>query len=254
MTEMLTAKEMQDLLQVDRSTVYRMAEAGQLPAIKVGKQWRFPGELVDNWFKSQTAGPLPPVPPAAPAASSIDLASSLPLDCVQLIQDAFAEALGITLAITDLAGQPVTQISRPCPVYTLLSGVLPGRALYQQHWQELGRLPALEPRFIPDPTGLLSARALVRFGPELKGMVVVLGMTPPNWSPVPAEVSRLAQSLGLAPDRLQEAFEDVVPVNPEEQKRILVTAQRIADILAHIGAERAALLGRLDSIARLSVV
>lgn len=254
MADMLTAKDMQDLLQVDRSTVYRMAEAGQLPAIKVGKQWRFPGELVENWFKSQTAGPLPPVPPAVPATSSIDLAASLPLDCVQLIQDAFAEALGITLVITDLAGRPVTQISHPNAVYSLLSGALPGQALYQQHWQELGSLPALEPRFVPDPTGLLSARALVRFGPELKGMVIVLGMAPPGWPPAPGAASRLAHSLGVDPARLQEALAAAVSFSPEEQKRILVTAQRIADILAHIGAERAALLGRLDSIARLSVV
>ena len=50
MTEMLTAKDMQTLLQVDRSTIYRMAEAGQLPAVKVGKQWRFPGDLVEDWI------------------------------------------------------------------------------------------------------------------------------------------------------------------------------------------------------------
>ncbi|MCA9925804.1 MAG: helix-turn-helix domain-containing protein, partial [Anaerolineales bacterium] len=42
MAEMLTAKDIQALLQVDRSTVYRMAEAGRIPAIKVGRQWRFP--------------------------------------------------------------------------------------------------------------------------------------------------------------------------------------------------------------------
>lgn len=38
MVEMLTAKEMQVLLQVDRSTIYRMAAAKRLPAVKVGKQ------------------------------------------------------------------------------------------------------------------------------------------------------------------------------------------------------------------------
>ena len=59
MPEMLTAKEMQDLLQVDRSTIYRMAEAGQLPAVKVGKQWRFPSDLVEGWLKAQTAVPAP---------------------------------------------------------------------------------------------------------------------------------------------------------------------------------------------------
>jgi excisionase family DNA binding protein len=50
MTDMFTAKEMQNLLHVDRSTIYRMAEAGQLPAIKVGKQWRCPAEHVEPWM------------------------------------------------------------------------------------------------------------------------------------------------------------------------------------------------------------
>ena len=35
MADMLTAKDVQDLLQVDRSTVYRMAEAVGLPAIVI---------------------------------------------------------------------------------------------------------------------------------------------------------------------------------------------------------------------------
>lgn len=38
----LTARDVQDLIRVDRSTIYRMAESGRLPAIKVGRQWRFP--------------------------------------------------------------------------------------------------------------------------------------------------------------------------------------------------------------------
>ena len=55
MTEMLTSKEMQNILQVDRSTIYRMAESGRLPAIKVGKQWRFPKTQVDSWLSTQGA-------------------------------------------------------------------------------------------------------------------------------------------------------------------------------------------------------
>ena len=40
----------------------------------------------------------------------------------------------------------------------------------------------------------------------------------------------------------------------EERKKVLVTIQRMADILAHIGNERLSLLDRLASIARLSAV
>ena len=37
MTEILTAKDMQTLLQVDRSTIYRMAEAQGIPVGWMGK-------------------------------------------------------------------------------------------------------------------------------------------------------------------------------------------------------------------------
>ena len=41
---MLTALQVCEILHIDRSTVYRMAEDGRLPAIRVGKQWRFAAE------------------------------------------------------------------------------------------------------------------------------------------------------------------------------------------------------------------
>ncbi|RMD52615.1 MAG: DNA-binding protein, partial [Candidatus Thermofonsia bacterium] len=60
MAELLTAREVQEMLNVDRSTVYRMAEDGRLPAVKVGKQWRFPREKVEAvfGFSSNVAEPV----------------------------------------------------------------------------------------------------------------------------------------------------------------------------------------------------
>ena len=55
--DMLTAREVQDLLQVDRSTIYRMAEDGRLPAVKVGKQWRFPPEEINKRFQIEITAP-----------------------------------------------------------------------------------------------------------------------------------------------------------------------------------------------------
>jgi excisionase family DNA binding protein len=262
MTEMLTAKEMQDLLQVDRSTIYRMAEAGQLPAVKVGKQWRFPGDLVESWLKNQTA-------PAAPSANhdfrssqnlgalpatNGDFPSMLPLDCVQLIQDAFAEALGVMLVVTHLDGQPITRVSNPLPLYQLLAETENGHAICRETWRELGQVPALEPRFTPGFAGLLCSRALVRLGNELKAMVIVFGVTPQEWPPSPEATHELAAALEVPAGQLNTAFESVFTLTPAQQKTVLVTIQRIADILAHIGNERMALLGRLSDIARLSTV
>jgi excisionase family DNA binding protein len=35
---MLTAQQVQDLLDVDASTIYRMAGDGRLPAVRIGRQ------------------------------------------------------------------------------------------------------------------------------------------------------------------------------------------------------------------------
>jgi PTS system nitrogen regulatory IIA component len=255
MTEMLTAKEMQDLLQVDRSTIYRMAEAGQLPAVKVGKQWRFPGDQVEGWLKGQTTASSPAMASGSDVyASNGDYGSTLPLDCVQLIQDAFAEALEVMLVVADLEGQPITQVSNPFPLYDVLAETQNGHAICQESWRELGQVPALEPRFKPGFAGLLCARALVRLGNELKAMVIVFGVAPQDWPPAPGTTQELAGSLNIPTEDLDSVFESVFKLNSEEQKKVLVTVQRIADILAHIGNERMALLGRLSDIARLSTV
>jgi excisionase family DNA binding protein len=267
MSDMLTAKEMQDLLQVDRSTIYRMAETGRLPALKVGKQWRFPGDQVESWLKSQAAAPvtngggdLAPLmqelarPARDFAPLTRDFASTLPLDCVQLIQDAFAETLGVTLITADLEGRPITQASHPFPLYNLLTKSRDGHTLCQERWKELGQVPALEPRFMPALGGLLCARALVRAGNELPAMVIAFGVAPPDWPPPPDAAAGLAASLGVPAGDLAAALDSVFTLTPAEQKKVLITIQRIADILAHIGSERQALLGRLASIAHLSMV
>ena len=44
MQELLTANQVQRLFDVDRSTIYRMASDGRLPAVKIGRQWRFPAD------------------------------------------------------------------------------------------------------------------------------------------------------------------------------------------------------------------
>jgi excisionase family DNA binding protein len=251
--QMLTAKDVQAMLQVDRSTIYRMAEAGRLPAVKVGKQWRFRRDEVEAWLGTQnnTRQPVMQVTPGQLTLGD-DLASILPLDCVQLIQDAFAEILEVMLIVTDLGGRPITQVSNPTAFYDLLSETSNGHTLCQEKWQALGQVPALEPKFSPNLAGLLCARAFVRSENELKGMVIAFGVAPKEWPPGPETTAEVAQALGITPAKLQAAFEAAPQLTPAEQKRALVTIQRIADILAHIGNERLGLLTQLQGLAQLS--
>ena len=46
--KLLTVAEVADLLRINKSTVYRMAKQGRLPATRVGRQWRFRESVLDG--------------------------------------------------------------------------------------------------------------------------------------------------------------------------------------------------------------
>ena len=50
MAEWLTVKEICDYLKVTKITAYRRALEGKMPASKIGRQWRFNKERIDNWL------------------------------------------------------------------------------------------------------------------------------------------------------------------------------------------------------------
>lgn len=49
----MTVKEVAAYLRMNYQTVYRMAQRGDIPAMKVGHSWRFRKEGIDHWLESQ---------------------------------------------------------------------------------------------------------------------------------------------------------------------------------------------------------
>ncbi len=52
--EILTLPEVAQLLKVAEKTVYTMAQKAELPAFKVGGQWRFRRTDLDAWIDAKT--------------------------------------------------------------------------------------------------------------------------------------------------------------------------------------------------------
>ena len=52
MHDLMTLDEVAAYLRLSRDTVYRMAQTGNLPASKVGVQWRFRKADVDQWLEA----------------------------------------------------------------------------------------------------------------------------------------------------------------------------------------------------------
>ncbi len=245
MADMFTAKDMQNLLHVDRSTIYRMAEAGRLPAIKVGKQWRFPKEQVDDWFTTKTTVNTPSL--SNPTTTNHiqrpdpDLAALLPVDCVQLIQDTFANLMRVMVVVTDMDGKPITQVSHPCGLFTAISQIPNAVQTCIEGWRELGTTIDLEPKFTPSHLELLCARAFIRVGPQLKGMVIVGGIAPKQWPPSATQIKAIANQFGVETETIAAHITEVFHLDDQAQCNLLSFVQRQADIIAHIVNERSKL-------------
>lgn len=85
----LTTAELLEYLQVNLRTVYRLLKAEEIPAVRVGRQWRFRKADIDAWLETRRPRGRRPSssgagsavrPPATPAAgdSSADVASAAP--------------------------------------------------------------------------------------------------------------------------------------------------------------------------------
>ncbi len=58
----LTIDELADYLKIAKSTLYKLAQQGRIPAQKVGRHWRFRKAAIDRWLErggQVVEGPVP---------------------------------------------------------------------------------------------------------------------------------------------------------------------------------------------------
>lgn len=96
----LTTEEVLAYLQVNLRTVYRLIKAGKIPAVRVGRQWRFRKRDIDAWLDSQRprggarASTAPATPPSAPTARAVgDRPRILVVDDESSIRDLLSKTL-----------------------------------------------------------------------------------------------------------------------------------------------------------------
>jgi excisionase family DNA binding protein len=210
-TALLTARQVQGMLGVDRSTVYRMAEDGRLPALKVGRQWRFPPEQIDRLLvicpRTEGSDDLAAALPAATAASVIAVAADL---------------LGVMMVVTDMAGRPLTSVANPCPCFTARADDPASIDACVAEWKLLADELDFEPQFHTGLLGFQCARAYIRSGTSLVGMVLAGGVAPPgNDSDGLYQLDRERRRRVLAAlPKVAAALSRAIPAQPRSTTRI----------------------------------
>jgi excisionase family DNA binding protein len=94
----LTTEEVLEYLQVNLRTVYRLIKAGKLPAVRVGRQWRFRKADLDAWLDTQRPRGARPTGESVPAPAGAKGPTRV------LVADdeaSIRELLGKTLALAE---------------------------------------------------------------------------------------------------------------------------------------------------------
>jgi excisionase family DNA binding protein len=110
----LTTDEVLKYLQVNLRTVYRLIKAGKIPAVRVGRQWRFRRRDVDAWLDSQRPRSLRavPLPPKSAAAAAPSRPRILVVDDEAAIRELLAKTLALAEYDVDVAPEGRTAVER----------------------------------------------------------------------------------------------------------------------------------------------
>jgi excisionase family DNA binding protein len=247
MDNLLTAKQVQDLLNVDRTTIYRMLKDGRLAGVKVGQHWRFATREVNDILAGTTRVfeaevPLPK--------------DTLPLHCVQPMQDVFAEVAQVGAVTADKDGNALTRVSNSCDFCKLIMGSDEGRAACNESWRKLVGQEKTSPEFTTCHAGLQYARARIEVQDELIAILIAgqFYVQEPDAHEENQRIRALAQKYRISEDLLLQASKQISTLDVRKVSQISGWLERVASTFEQISSERVNLMGRLRQIAEMSAL
>ncbi len=254
--KLLTTRELQDLLQLDRVTIYRMVKDGEVPALRVGGQWRFSAEAIDSWLKTSQdeQSPKPGRGEAATDLESLPLVDLVPIGTLQTIQNQFAELIGVAAFITDLEGQPLAPCSRCSRFCRLIHSRPEGMAACQASWRSISLLDEEGAEIHVCHAGIQYASAPISVSGQRFGMVTAGQFLTEAPDPEAFRARALATGarIGVDGEQLAMAMDSLELVSHDKALQITNLLQTIANAISSIGYQSYLARQTLAQIAELT--
>lgn len=248
MSDLLTTRQVQTLLQVDRTTIYRMLRDGRLTGIKVGHQWRFSSQHISELLNDT---PLPQHEDSSAAPQT-----NLPIDCFQLMQDIFSDITEIGTLTIKPDGTPLTKASTNCQFCQMILDSKTGHQACQASWYNLTEHLENQGDLALCHAGLQYMLTPIKLGSSVEAVLIAGQFY--NQPPDPAEesgrVQKLAQKHGLDETELAHAARDILVLSGRNKANFGDWLNKIAAAFEHISCERASFMDRLQKIAAMSDV
>ena len=246
MSELLTTKQLQELLKIDRITVYRMLNDGRLKGVKIGNQWRFPQGEIDRLTGEEPHTPIPDV--------GAEALSDFPSDCVSKVQNIYAGIIGIGAVTVSLQGETLTEPAFCNPFCKLMLSNPSGRKACQSSWRKIALQTTGTPSIQTCHAGLSYQRAIIQMDERpaawLIGGQFYLGAPDPNQEN--ERLVQLAEKHDIPIAALREAADRIPILKKYQQEQVVEWTPKVALTITSILCERSDLMNRLQRIADLS--
>jgi excisionase family DNA binding protein len=246
MSELLTTKQMQEILKIDRITVYRMLDDGRLKGVKIGNQWRFPESEIDRLLGEDRGE----------EEAVVQSVTDFPSGCVQEVQEIFAGIIGIGAITVSMGGEPLTEPTFSNPFCQLMLSSPLGRHACQHSWRRIAMKSTGEANFQICHAGLCYKRAIINMD-ELPVAWLIAGqyyLNTPDHEIEKERVEQLAIKYQIPVAQLQEAALKIPILKHAQQKQVQEWTPKVANTVQSILCERSDLMSRLQRIAELSSV
>jgi len=246
MSKLLTTKQLQDLLKIDRITVYRMLNDGRLKGIKVGNQWRFSQSEIDRLLGEEKE----------PEDTSVESIPDFPSNCIKEVQDIFAGIIGIGAVTVSRRGTPLTPPTFSNPFCELILSSESGRQACQASWRRIALKSTGESQFLTCHAGLCYARSLIENdGLPIAWLIAGQFYLPSsNRKDEEERLEELATRYQIPAEKLLAAVEKVPILKKYQQEQVQEWTPRVAMTFQSIFCERSDLVNRLQRIAELSSI
>lgn len=252
--ELLTTKEVEQLVRLNRVTIYRLIREGEFPAIKVGGQWRFPRAAIEDWLARQASANLPGEP-----AASEELPSSLDdlffASELRPILRAFAEATGLSIFLTDLEGNRLMECIEYNPFCQAFHEVSGGqKACYAAHSACVYEIE--QPETYACPSGMKYLSAPIDIDGEQIALAIVGPMITDEFhmESVRQILPQVSQDIGAQPGSLLANMHAVQEFSPPQIAILGRLLSKVLSATAQVAFNRRGAAQRLKEIARLATM
>lgn len=248
MDKLLTTKQVQDLLKVDRITVYRMLNDGRLKGIKIGNHWRFAREEIGRFLGE-------PAEEEAVESNEVDL-SDFPTECVEKLQGVFAGILGVGAITVNLSGEAITE-----PVFSnrfcrlMLSNPSSKKAC-QESWRKIAMQATGNPKFHVCHAGLCYLRSPIKMDDKTVAYMVTgqFYISSQNPEEIQEKIVKVSQKHQLPLSELSGSAMEIPVLKNSQQTKVIEWAPKVSETVQSMLCERSDLVNRLERIAEISSI